>query len=118
NTDIYEKDYLASKAHIKLAEIYSSTENYEESVQNAQSALKLAKANNFYLEVMEANKLLSETNEKLGLFEAALCYNRNIVDIKDSIFTLDKSLAETKTADNSQTKFMKDEIGRQEAKIE
>lgn len=118
NTDIYEKDYLASKAHIKLAEIYNSTENYEESVQNAQSALKLAKANNFYLEVMEANKLLSETNEKLGLFEAALSYNRNIVDIKDSIFTLDKSLAETKTADNIQTKFMKDEIGRQEAKIE
>jgi hypothetical protein len=28
NTDIYEKDYLASKAHIKLAEIYNDTENY------------------------------------------------------------------------------------------
>ncbi|WP_251795771.1 MULTISPECIES: response regulator [unclassified Arenibacter] len=118
NTDIYEKDYLASKAHIKLAEIYNDTENYEESIKSAQSALKLAKTNNFYLEVMEANKLLSETNEKLGLFEAALSYNRSIVNIKDSIFTLEKSLAETKTAENIQTKFMKDEIGRQEAKIE
>jgi len=118
NTDIYEKDYLATKSHIKLAEVYFRTENYEETVKNAQSALKLAKANNFSLEILEANELLSRANTKLGLFESALFYNKNLLNIKDSIFTIEKTLGETKTADKIQTDFMRDEIGRQEVKIE
>ena len=118
NTDIYEKEYLAAKSNIKLAEINFRTENYEESVKNALSALKLAKANNFSVEILEANELLTRANTKLGLFESALFYSKDLLKIKDSIFTIEKTLGESKTADKIQTNFMRDEIGRQETKIE
>ncbi|RTE52673.1 response regulator [Arenibacter aquaticus] len=117
NTDIYEKEYLAAKSHLKLAEIHFKTEDFEESIKNAENALTLAETNDFPVQRLAANKLLGRANERLGNFKSALFYNRNILDLKDSIFTYEKSLAETKTADKIQTQFMRDEIDRQETKI-
>lgn len=117
NTDIYEKEYLAAKSHLKLAEIYFKTEDFEESIKNAENALTLAETNDFPVQRLAANKLLGRANERLGNFKSALFYNRNILNLKDSIFTYEKSLAETKTADKIQTQFMRDEIDRQETKI-
>lgn len=117
NTDIYEKEYLAARSHLKLAEIYFKTEDFEESIKNAENALTLAETNDFPVQRLAANKLLGRANERLGNFKSALFYNRNILNLKDSIFTYEKSLAETKTADKIQTQFMRDEIDRQETKI-
>ena len=47
NTDIYESDYLATKAHLGLADLYLKTDKLEESAMNGESALKLAKKNAF-----------------------------------------------------------------------
>jgi len=118
NTDIYEKDYLAARAYLKLAEIKYRTENYEESAKDAESALKLARTNKFFAEILEANELLTRANVKLEFFESALLYNKNLLKIKDSIFTLEKTIAETRTADRIHTNFMRDETDRLEGKIE
>ncbi|HUH46798.1 MAG TPA: histidine kinase dimerization/phospho-acceptor domain-containing protein, partial [Arenibacter sp.] len=118
NNDIYEKDYLATISFLKLSRLHMEMEAYEEGITDAESALKLAVANGFNKEALQANELLSQANAKLGLFESALFYNNGFLSLKDSIFDIEKTLAETKTADKIQTNFMKDEIARQESKIE
>lgn len=118
NSDVYEKDYLATISFLKLSEYYINTLSYEEGILNAENALKLASANGFNKEALQANELLSRANAKLGLFEAALYYNNGLLDLKDSVFNIEKTIALTKTADMIQTNFMKDEIARQEDKIE
>lgn len=118
NNDIYEKDYLTTISYLKLSELHFKTASFEESIKDAESALLLATANGFNKEALQANKLLSQANAKLGSYETALFYNTNLIKLKDSIFNIEKTLAETNTADRIQTNFMKDEIARQESKIE
>src|SRR5690606_4342383 len=101
-----------------LSKLHMKTVAYEEGITDAESALKLAVTNGFNREALQANELLSQANAKLGLFESALFYNNGLLHLKDSIFDIEKTLAETKTADRIQTNFMKDEIARQEGKIE
>src|SRR5690606_19210547 len=74
--------------------------------------------NGFNREALQANELLSQANAQLGLYESALYYNKSLINLKDSVFNIEKTLAETKTADKIQTNFMKEEIARQENKIE
>lgn len=118
NRDIYEKDYLATISFLKLSELHIKTASYGEGITDAESALKLAKANGFNREALQANELLSRASAQLGLFESALYYNQSLINLKDSVFNIEKTLAETKTADKIQTNFMKEEIARQETKIE
>jgi len=51
NTDIYEKEYLAARAHLGMSAILFNTEVYEESAMHGESALKLSYENNFYKEI-------------------------------------------------------------------
>lgn len=118
NKDIYEKDYLAAISFLKLSELHIRTASYEEGIMDAESALKLANSNGFNREALQANELLSQANAQLGLYESALYYNKSLINLKDSVFNIEKTLAETKTADKIQTNFMKEEIARQENKIE
>ncbi|EAR00707.1 ATP-binding protein [Maribacter sp. HTCC2170] len=118
NTDVYEKDYLASKAYIGLARTNIKLNNFEEALSNAQSALKLADENGFYLEVVEGNQLLSKSYEGLERFEEALVATRNLYTAKDSLFTLEKIKIETKTADEIHSENMANEIKRQDKRIE
>ncbi len=117
NTDIYEQAYLATNAHLKLAELHLSTSDMEGAIADADAALKLAEANGFFTKELRANEILTQASAALGRYEDALAYNQQILRIKDSIFKVDKVLIETKTADKIQTDFMKDEITRQESKI-
>lgn len=118
NNDIYEKDYLAAKANLGLAETNFGTGHFEESAKNASNALDLATRNNFYKEILDADKWLSAAYEKLGRYDLALHSNRDLLKIKDSIFTDEKIRAETKTSDKIQFDFMGSEIRRQDKKIE
>ncbi|GGW23091.1 histidine kinase [Arenibacter certesii] len=117
NTDIFEQAYLAVNAHLKLAELHIITSDLESAVADAEIALRIAKANGFVKEELIANQLLSSSNAALGLYEPALTYNQNILQIKDSIFTIEKILIESQTSDRVQTDFMKDEIARQDTRI-
>lgn len=118
NTDIYESEYLKAKAYMGLARLYVQTENLEQSLEDGQSALAIANANNFSKLVFEANELLGAIYEKIGKYDLSLVHNRNLLQIKDSIFTIEKIKTEAKTADRIQFEMMTDVIDKQDEKIE
>ena len=114
NTDVYEKEYLATRAYLGLSKMNFSTNKYKESASYGESALKLAQENEFFKEILEANKQLSLTYESLGRYNLSLSNTRNLLQIRDSIFTMDKVKTEAKTAEKIQFDFMTDEIKRLE----
>ncbi|MBD0852342.1 tetratricopeptide repeat-containing hybrid sensor histidine kinase/response regulator [Maribacter arenosus] len=118
NTDVYEKDFLATKAYLGLARTNLRTGNYEEAAKNAENANALAKENNFAVEIIESNELLAESNEGQGKFENALTATRNLYAAKDSLFSLEKLNQATKTADEIHSENMASEIKRQDKRIE
>lgn len=118
NTDIYEKEYLATRAYLGLADLHYKTEKYAVSVENAEEALKLATANSFFKEIYDANVQLTESYEKMGSYDLALARNRELLKFKDSIFNIEKIKTETKTAEKIQFEFMEGQIKQQDQKIE
>lgn len=118
NNDVFEKESLMAKSHLGLAKLYINTEDYEESIKNGVRALEIAEANNFSKEEFEANEILGQAYEKRESYNLSLVHNRNLLKLKDSVFTIEKIKAEAKTADRIQFEFMADEIKRQDAKIE
>ena len=118
NTDVFEKESLTARAYMGLARLYLKTEDYDESIKNGISALEIAEANNFSKEEFEANEILGQAYEKREKYNLSLVHNRNLLKLKDSIFTIEKIKAEAKTADRIQFEFMSEEIKRQDTKIE
>lgn len=118
NTDIFESEYLATRAYLGLAKLNFETENFKESALNAENALKLAKKNAFFKEIWEANEMLTKVYELLERYDLSLANNKNLLHIRDSLFNIAKMKTETKTAEKIQFDFMSDEIKRQEQKIE
>ncbi|HET8736731.1 MAG TPA: ATP-binding protein [Pricia sp.] len=118
NTDIYESEYLATRAYLGLARLQLATNELEESAVNAEHALELAKKKKFFREIIEANTLLTDVYATLDRFDLALRNNKNLLAIRDSIYNIAKLQTETKTAEKLQFDFMGDEIKRQEQKIE
>ena len=118
NNDVFEKESLTARAYMGLARLYLKTEDYDESIKNGLSALEIAEANNFSKEEFEANEILGQAYEKREKYNLSLVHNRNLLKLKDSIFTIEKIKAEAKTADRIQFEFMSEEIKRQDTKIE
>ncbi len=118
NTDLYESEYLATKAYLGIAKLEYETENFEESALNGESALKLAKENEFFREIIEANTLLSNVYTVVRSYDKALVNTKNLLRIRDSIFNIAKLQTEAKTAEKIQFDFMGDELKRQEQTIE
>lgn len=118
NTDIYEKDYLSTRAYLGLADLNYKTENYEESSKNGEEALKLANANGFFLEIRKANDLLSKVYSELGSYQKAWTNSQNLLKIQDSLFTIDKVKVEAKTADKIRDDYKTELIARQDDTIE
>ncbi len=118
NTDLYESEYLTTRAYLGMAQLEYDTKNFEESALNGENALELAKENEFFREIIEANTLLTTVYTIIGNYEKALVNNKNLLRIRDSIFNIAKLQTEAKTAEKIQFAFMGDEIKRQEQKIE
>ncbi|MGB5356748.1 MAG: response regulator [Eudoraea sp.] len=118
NQDVFEKEYLQTQAYLGLTSLNLQNEDLEESIKNGLMALEVAEANQFTKEIFEANELLGKAYEKLEKYDLSLVYNRNLLFLKDSVFTIEKVKAESKAADKIQFEFMADEISRQDAKIE
>ncbi|WP_245871821.1 tetratricopeptide repeat-containing hybrid sensor histidine kinase/response regulator [Sediminicola luteus] len=117
NNDLYEQDYLKTRGYLGLARVNIAMGDLEESIKHGEQALAIARKNKFAAEILQANELLSYSNEEIGEFKAAIIHQRNIMNIKDSVFTTAKVKAEAKTADKIQYEFMQEEIKRQEAEI-
>ena len=118
NTDIYEREYLATRAHLGMASLHFKTEEFEESAINGENALKLAQENNFFEEIKESHEQLSVLYKRMGRFDLALQNNESIGAIKDSLFNIEKIKTESKTADKIQTDFMINQIKKQDKEIE
>ena len=114
NTDVFEKEYLATKAHIGLTKLYIKTQKFEESITNGEAALKLAEKQEFSKEVFEARELLTTAYEKKNEFSLALEQSQKLVVLKDSVFNIDKLKVEQKTADKIRDDFKTSEINRLE----
>lgn len=114
NTDIFEKEYLATKAHLGLAELYLKTDKFKESAENGEEALKLAEKHNFNIEILESHKLLTTAYEKKEEYNLALQQSGQTLLIKDSIFNIEKLKNEQKTADKIRDEFKTSEINRLE----
>lgn len=118
NTDIHEKEYLTSQAYLTLAELNLRTDNLAESAKNGENALVVAQANGFLEDIKTANALLTTVYERLGLYQKSLVNSQNLVQLKDSIFNIEKNKIEAKTADKIKDDYKTEEIARQEKKIE
>jgi C4-dicarboxylate-specific signal transduction histidine kinase len=118
NNDVFEKESLKARSHLGLAKLYIKTQDYDESIKSGVSALEIAEANNFSKEEFEANEILGQAYEKREKYNLSLAHNRNLLKLKDSVFTIEKIKAEAKTADRIQFEFMSEEIKRQDTKIE
>lgn len=118
NSDIYEKDYLSTRAHLGLSELNYQKESFEESAKHGEEALALANNNGFFLEVRQANELLSKVYSKLGAYQKAWANSQNLLDIQDSLFTIDKVKVEAKTADKIRDDYKTELIARQDNTIQ
>ncbi len=118
NTDVYEKEYLTTQAYLMLAELNLKTGDLTESVKNGENALLLAQQNGFLADVKEANRLLSLVYEKLGLYQKSLVNSQNLVQLKDSIFNIEKNKIEAKTADKIKDDQKTEYIGQLEKRNE
>jgi len=90
NSDPFEKDYLSSTAHLSLAQLYASQEKVAEAIANAESALEIAKTNEFQREYAESNQLLAKLYRQTGQFQKALESVENMLFLRDSIYTVEK----------------------------
>ncbi|WP_286814665.1 MULTISPECIES: hybrid sensor histidine kinase/response regulator [unclassified Maribacter] len=118
NTDLFEKEYLTSQAYLTLAELNLIQENFSEAAKNGENALEVATHNGFLEDIKDANILLTSVYEKLGLYQKSLVNSQNLVQLKDSIFNVEKNKIEAKTADKIKDNYKTEEIARQEKKIE
>ena len=118
NTDVYEKEYLATRANVGLAQTNIRLSNFEEASKYAENALKLANENVFFVEIIESNQLLAKSYEGLGRYQEALATTRELYSAKDSIFTIEKVKIETRTADEIHSENMAEEVKRQDKRIE
>ena len=114
NTDPYEQEYLTTNAYMGLAKLNLATDNLAESILNAEKALELSKQNDFFDELVEINELLSSLYEKSKRFDLASSSKQNLLNIKDSVFTLAKLATEAKTADKLVVSTQNNEIARLE----
>ncbi|WP_339653328.1 ATP-binding protein [uncultured Maribacter sp.] len=118
NTDVHEKEYLTAQAYLTLAELNLRTDNLAESAKNGENALVTAQTNGFLEDIKTANALLSNVYERLGLYQKSLVNSQNLIQLKDSIFNIEKNKIEAKTADKIKDDYKTEEIARQDKKIE
>lgn len=112
NSDEKERAYLATKANLRLSDLNKHLSNTDESVQHAKAALELAKKNNFFRELLLANEQLTVLYESMGDYKNSLEYFRNVNQIKDSLFNLEKVKVEAKTSDKILVDHMSNEIAK------
>jgi len=118
NSDEDERAFLATQANLGLASLYEKQGKYAESVKHGEAALQLAQKNSFFREILRANNFLAHLYETMGRYKSSLASNKNISQIKDSLFNIEKVKLEAKTADKIRFEQQTKTIAEQEEKIE
>ncbi len=118
NSDDKERAYLATKANLQLAKISLELDDLEEGIIHSKAALELAEKHGFFKEIKTAHERLSIIYEKTGSFDESLRFKKNLEQIKDSIFNIEKVKLEAKTADKIRFEHQMNEINKLTAKNE
>ncbi|MEM8846146.1 MAG: response regulator [Bacteroidota bacterium] len=118
NSDDKERPYLATKANIQLAKISQVQDDLEDGIIHSKAALELSQKYRYYKEIKASNQLLSDIYEKTRNYEESLLYRKNLEQIKDSLFNIDKVKLEAKTADKIRFDHQMNEINKLTAKNE
>ncbi|MEM9363838.1 MAG: response regulator [Bacteroidota bacterium] len=118
NSDDKERPYLATKANIQLAKISQVQDDLEDGIIHSKAALELSQKYSYYKEIKASNQLLSDIYEKTSNYEESLLYRKNLEQIKDSLFNIDKVKLEAKTADKIRFDHQMNEINKLTAKNE
>jgi len=117
NTDIYEKEYLATRAYLGLAKLNYLKGAVAESVKNGEFALKIATANNFTKEHKQTSGLLAKAYEDLKEFDKAYTQSQSVVRIADYVLNGSKLQIENEGADEIQDRIKTKQIVRLELKV-
>lgn len=118
NSDEMERAYLATMANMGLARMHDKQGNYEDSIKHGEAALTLARKNQFFREIVAASNYLAGVYENIGDFEKSSSLNKELIEIKDSLFTIDKVKLEANTADKIRFRQQNKTIDELEAEVE
>ena len=118
NSDDLERFYLEAKANLGLAKLNFETSNLEKSVTYGDRALEIAKRNNYNRLIYKTSEFLTVAYESLGQYDRSLLHHKNLMEIKDSFFSIDKAKEDSKTSDRIIVEQQKNMIAVQEEKIE
>ncbi|WP_435624976.1 response regulator [Flagellimonas sp.] len=118
NSDDKERPFLATKANIQLAKISQIQNDLEDGIIHSKAALELSQKHGYFKEIKTSNELLSAIYEKTGAYEESLLYRKNLEQIKDSLFNIDKVKLEASTADKIRFDHQMNEINKLTAKNE
>lgn len=118
NSDDLERFYLETKANLGLAKLNFEISNLEKSVEYGSKALEIAQRNNFNRLIYQVNEFLTIAYESLGKYDRSLLHLKNLMQVKDSSYTIEKIREETKTSDRIAIEQSKNIIAVQEEKIE
>ena len=110
NSDIFERSYLATMANLGLAQLKLKQGDLKKSAKHGEAALMLATKNKFFREILKANKFLAEIYEDLKVYDKSLQFNKNVLNIQDSLFNIERFKLEMNTADKLTEKFQGEEI--------
>lgn len=99
NSDDLEQSYLATKANLGLAELNYEQDEIEKSTNYAEAALKISTKHNYQRLISKSNAFLQATYEQLGEYDKALEKLKGLMQLKDSVFTIEKLREQTRTAD-------------------
>nr|WP_297785281.1 response regulator [uncultured Allomuricauda sp.] len=118
NSDNEERAFLATRANLQLAKISVILDDWEEGVIHAKAALELAEKHGFSKEIKNAYEQLSSIYEADGNYREALRYSKELAQIKDSIFNIEKVQLDSDTADKTRFDHQMNELNKLQAKNE
>ncbi len=118
NSDDQERAYLATKANLQLSRISVTLNDLEEGIIHSKAALEVAQKHGYANEIKEAYQQLSDIYEQTGDFSQALTYRKELEQIKDSVFNIQKVLIESKSADNIKFEHQTNELNKLQIKNE
>ena len=118
NSDDQERAYLATKANLQLSRISVTLNDLEEGVIHSKAALEVAQKHGYAKEIKEAYQQLSNIYEQTGDFSQALTYRKELEQIKDSVFNVQKAIIESKSADKIKFEHQTNELNKLQIKNE
>src|SRR5690606_14755948 len=118
NSDDKERAYLATKANLQLSRISVVLDDLDDAIIHSKATLELAQKHGYAEEIKNAFAQLSDIYERMGQYDQALFYTKNLEQIKDSVFNLEKAKLDAITSDKIRSEHQINELNKLQAKNE